>query len=344
MTGLTTIFKGDTEPAAQDDGKLLDLFRNRVELKKEFAALRKEQYRLQDRLKEEQGASARVQQKLDHLENLLLDPEWVHNVAVFFQLKRIGIRCRSKLERFAEQLKQQREQRLHGKVLDAWNAERLEDIERAQTRLDKHRHALQLLEDRLQSERHNLATMNGVTRLLRRKEFEAGIAGIEAEIEAGRARDRVLSAELERIQNLTPPDPEGLDIQAKRSVNYMILSFCQHLYLHYADDDLASLIRGASEKSVGAVNYGDKAACDEVLALVEARGDNIESAEDFAGVIRQRANLIADRAMFRGDDDTVPVSASVSTVFDIDGNGRIRKLDVNLLGENYFGVSKVLSR
>ena len=56
-------------------------------------------------------ATARLQQKLDHLEELLLDPDWAANVVVFYQLRSLALRCQRKLAKFAEQLKQQREQR-----------------------------------------------------------------------------------------------------------------------------------------------------------------------------------------------------------------------------------------
>ena len=106
MTSLTGLFKAVPEET-QDNDKLVDLFRNRAELKKEFAAQRNEKYQLQDRVKQHEGATARVQQKMDHLESLLLDREWVHNVVVFYQLRRLAAHCRAKVERFAEELKQQ---------------------------------------------------------------------------------------------------------------------------------------------------------------------------------------------------------------------------------------------
>jgi len=113
VTNLTGLFKTEPEET-RDNDKLVDLFRNRAELKKEFAALRDEKYQLQDRIKEHEGATARAQQQLDHLENLLSDREWVHSVVAFYQLRRLAAKCSAKLSKFAEQLKQQREQRAHG--------------------------------------------------------------------------------------------------------------------------------------------------------------------------------------------------------------------------------------
>ena len=67
MTSRTAIFGAVSEPETRQE-KLVELFRNRAELKKEFAELRKEKYRLEKRIREQHGATARIVQKLEHLE------------------------------------------------------------------------------------------------------------------------------------------------------------------------------------------------------------------------------------------------------------------------------------
>ena len=121
MSSLTAIF-GSSAEKEQDSEKLMDLYWNRAELKKEFAGMRKEQFRLQDKIKKQDAMIARGRQQLDHLEGLLSDPLWVHNVVVHFQLRGLSGRCQKKLASFAEQLKQQREQKQHESLLGEWYA------------------------------------------------------------------------------------------------------------------------------------------------------------------------------------------------------------------------------
>ena len=343
MTGLTGLFKAVPE-VVEDNDKLVDLFRNRAELKKEFAALRDEKYQLQDRIKQHEGATARVQQKMDHLESLLLDPEWVHNVVTFYQLRRLAAHCNGKLSRFAEELKQQREQRVHKKTMDAWNEQRDVQAASIESEIGEHRLQVQLLEDQLQSERHKLTTMNGVSKMFNGRALETEINLIVARIDAGQAREQELLQGLEKVHNKNPPDHGGLDYATKRSINFMILSFAQQLYLHFAEDNLAELAKEASEKSVGAINYGTKSECDEIIERIEKRWDSMENVSAFADVLQHRALLIAQQAMFRDDDEVIPAAGTVATVFAIDANGVVREKDANLLGGNYFGLSKVLSR
>ena len=343
MTSLTELFRAHPEEG-QDNDKLVDLFRNRAELKKEFAALRNEKYQLLDRIKQHQGATARVQQKMDHLESLLLDRDWVHNVVAFYQLRRLAAHCNSKLKRFAEQLKQQREQRIQQQAVSDWNEQRDGRVSEIEKLVSEKRLKNQLLEDQLQSVRHKFKTMNGVTKMFRGRDLEGEINGIAAKIELGQAKEAELLNSMREVQNLAPPDHAGLDNATKRSINCMILAFVQQLYLHFEDDNLAAMAKEASEKSVGAINYGTKYECDEIIQRIEKRWDSMESVIDSADVLQTRAKLIAEHAKFRGDTDVVPAPGSVATVYAIDRNGVVKEKDANLLGDNYFGVAKVLSR
>lgn len=343
MASLTRKFKTADEPAPETD-KLVDLFRNRSELKKEFAALRDEKYRLEDRVKEHRGAIERVQQKLNHLEALLLDPEWVHNVVTFYQLRRLAAHCEARLERFAEQLKQQREKRILDKALAAWQGELDEQRQRLRQRLGDQRIGLQTIEDELHTQRQALETMGGLSKLMKGKSCTASIEDTESRLAAAQAEEAELLQALEKIDAAEPPPHEGLDIAAKRSINFMILSFAQQLYLDYWEDNLAAMAKEASDKSVGAVNYGSKRDCDEILERLAARREELEQREPDTGILQERAKQIARHAMFRGDDEAVPTSSSVATVFDIMANSAISRIDANLLGENYFKLAAVLSR
>ena len=344
MSGLSGIFKPVDEPEEQDTDKLVDLFRNRAELKKEFAALRNEKYSHDDRIKEHRGSIERVQQKLNHLEALLLDPEWVHNVVTFYQLRRLAAHCETRLARFAEQLKRQREKRIQDKVLGAWQEQVNQQRTDVDARIGEHRLQLQRLEDQLQAERHKLSTMGGFSKLMNGKAQSESVEEIEASVAAAQAREMELLLDLERIENAPAPPHEGLDIAAKRSINFMILSYAQQLFIDYYDDNLAGLAKEASDKSVGAVNYGSKLDCDEILERVTRRKEEVEQGEVSTELLQSRARLIAKHALFRNDDDVVPAPGTVATVFEVSANGVVSQFDANLLGENYFGVATVLSR
>jgi len=345
VTSLTAIFgNSDEKPDEEQSEKLLQLYWNRAELKKDFAGLREEQHKLQERVKHHEGAAARVQQKLEHLERLLLDPEWVYNVIIYYQLRHLNMSCQGKLEKFAEQLKQQREQREHKQLLGNWNEDRSCEATAIENKIGEHRMQVQLLEDRLQSERHRLSTMSGLLKIFRRRSLTASLDDLAASIDAALHEEEALLLQYEEVQNREPPDTRGLNIPTKRLINFMILAFAQQLYLHYSEDGLAGMAKEAGDKSVGAINYGSKHDCDTIIERVQERVDSLEKATDFADILQQRAKLIAEKAIFRGDDDAVPVSGTVSTVYAITDTGVIKQKDANLLGENYWDLTNIVSR
>jgi hypothetical protein len=343
LSSLAAIFGGSAEKT-QDSEKLLHLYWNRAELKKQFAGMRKEQFKLKDRIKQQEGATARLQQKLDHLEALLIDPEWAGNAVVFYQLRGLALHCQRKLSKFAEQLKQQREQRQHNQLLVAWNEERSREAGEVELELVATREFVQRVEKQLQNERDRLTSMSGFLKIFRRRTINATLDNLAKQITTASGREQSLLQRLDEIKNRKPPENQGLDVATKRSINFMILSFAQQLLLLFADDDLATMAKEASEKSVGAINYGNRAECEQLLARIRKRAEMIDRSSDFATVLQQRAKLIGEAALFRNDGDAVPLVGSVSSVFDIGADGSLSKSDVNILGENYWGIAKVLSR
>lgn len=344
MTSLTAIFGKSEEKPQEDNEKLQELFRNRAELKKEFADLRNEKFRLQELIKQQEGATARVHQQLNHLEQSLLDPEWVYSVIIHYQLEHLNRRCESKLAKFAEQLKQQREHKQNSQLLDTWRAACLKEAKAIEGQIGEQRLQIQMLEDRLQAEQHRLITMSGFMRFFRRRSITTEIDKIAAGIDTAQQSEEQLLMSFEEIQNRQPPDTLGLDIPTKRLINFMIIAFAQHMYLHFRPDGLVGQAKEASDKSVGAVNYGGKKECDRIVSRIQKRLQAFDNAKDFADILRQRAKLIAEKALFNGDNDAVPASGSVATVYEITSRGAIREVDANLLGEDYWNVSGIVSR
>jgi hypothetical protein len=337
------MFRNETTGGREQD-KLVDLFRNRAELKKEFAVLRDEKYKLQDRVKQIVGETARVEQKLDHVENLLLDPDWVLNIAAFYQLRALARRCAQKLQRFAEQLKQQHEKQQHSEVLAVWGRQRREKQAVVERKIGEHRMTMQLLEDQLESERHHLKGMGKFMKWFGRRAVAREIQNIGERIAAGQVQDEELLKELQSIANMEQPTQRGLEVGMKRSINIKILCFAQQLYLQFDDEKLLQLAKEASQKGVGTVKYGSNQVCVQILAALErARRDNQFSAAD-ADMLKKRLVLISQCAEYQGAEDAVPMPASVAKVFAFDAAGEVTETDANILGDNYFSIGKVLSR
>jgi len=343
LSSLTAIF-GSNGEKSQDSEKLMDLYWNRAELKKAFAGMRQEKFELQDKIKTQKGVSARLQQKIGHLEELLTDPMWAHNVVVFYQLRGLGLQCEQKLAKFAEQLKQQREQKRHSSLMVDWNEQRKKEAQAIKLQLLEQRDASLQLEQRLQFEQRRLISMNGFTRLFRGRSCMKLIDSLADDIEAAVVQERMFREMHSEIEKRQPPDHQGLEIPSKRGINLMIIAFAQQLYIHFSETGIARLIKEASEKSVGSVNYGTQFECGQLLSRISKSASEIDQGTDMADVLQKSARMLSDIAKFPSDADAVPIAGTVATVFRIDSNGMVRESEENLLGENYWDLSTVLSR
>jgi hypothetical protein len=347
LTSLTAIFGSSTEKPGDNEmesDKLLNLYWNRAELKKEFAELRSEKFQLHERIKEHEGATARIQQKLEQLESLLLDPASVYSTITHFQLRSLNHKCQSKVAKFAEQLKRQREQKLQSQLVEDWHSRRSLEAKGIERKIGEQRLQAQMLEDRLQAERHRLATMSGFIKIFRGRSLTASLDQIAARIDAAQSNEGLLISELARIQDRDPPDTQGLDVATKRLINFMILAFAQQQFLVLRENDMASLAKEAGEKSVGAINYGDRRSCEELLAKIKERRNALAARNDGANELKSRAKMIAECATFADENDAVPEAPSVSSLFEFDDSGRVKKSQLDLLGENFWNLAGVMSR
>ena len=151
--------------------KAVDLFRNRAELKKEFAALRNEKFQLQDRIKEHQGATSGCSKNSITLRHCCSTRSGCTTSSSFTSCG-AWLRMRGKLARFAEQLKQQREEKRHSKAAGSLEKQRDSEAAESSSKIGEQRMQAQMLEDQLQAERHKLTTMSGFHKMFRGRSQE----------------------------------------------------------------------------------------------------------------------------------------------------------------------------
>src|SRR3954470_19215820 len=104
-------FRQGEQSVDEEDDRVMALFRNRAELKKAHGELREEIYRLKDRVKQQEGATQRVQEMLSALEQRLGAQESGYPALVFYQLRGLWQLGRELIEQFVADLSKQIEER-----------------------------------------------------------------------------------------------------------------------------------------------------------------------------------------------------------------------------------------
>jgi hypothetical protein len=292
----------DQEPAEQ----LLKLYWNRADVKRELKSLRRERFDLLDKLKEQEGAIVRAQEQLEGLERLLTNPLAAANAMVYFQLRHLWRVGAQRLEQFARELQAQREKRERSQLQEAELAKRRRRLDAIRERLaalaDKRRTAADE-QARLEAK---LKDMNGLIRLFRGTALRRQIAGIAAGRSMLDEKVEEMRALSEKIQGEPLPEPEELSLESRRLINVAVIALAQHLFVHFAEHDLASLAKTATERAVGDMKFGDRRDCDRMVERIREKLEELKQQKTFADQVKRRTDLLLNEAKYRSDTDSVP--------------------------------------
>src|SRR5215468_399507 len=111
------------EVPLEEDHRVLALFRNRAELKKAYGDLQEETFRLKDLVKQQEGATQRVQEMLDTLEGRLGSADTAYGALVFYQLRHLWQSGRELVTAFVADLTRQQDERERRAHLAQHNAQ-----------------------------------------------------------------------------------------------------------------------------------------------------------------------------------------------------------------------------
>lgn len=344
MAGFA-IRRNDENSAAEED-RLLKLFRNRSELKKEFEKLRQSGEKLKKQLEAQEGETLRSQQQLRQLEGMLAHPVLAANASVFYQLRGIWDHCHRKLVKLRENLLAHRRDQEIKLELNRFNATRNAALSAIKRQVDDARTQYEKFKDEhdeLQSER---LRAKGFWNYFKRREINrkletAGVSSNAAKVVLKECMEQV------RLKEETPPPEFGeLSIEGRRSINLMLISIAQELFLYFSKHKVSKLARDASVREVKDVNYGDINACREMNIHIDKCLRKLPSGQELVASARLRAAQLEKSASYRQDSDTVPVAGSFAQIpvdFADQENTRSRQtVNVNVLADDYWDIYSIL--
>ncbi len=338
------------EVPLEEDHRVLALFRNRAELKKAYGDLQEETFRLKDLVKQQEGATQRVQEMLDTLEGRLGLAETAYPALVFYQLRRLWQTGRELLSAFLADLVRQQEERERRAHLAQHNRQQFARRQSAEGEL----HAAQAL----QAEgRTQLAALEGeratLTRLwhyFRRRALERRIGAAQVALAGADASVAQAQERVEEIARETPPEFPGLSLQSRRSINLAVIAcaevLCQRLT--GLKTPLVELARRAIGRREPGNDYGTPKEC--VLLMGEiARAHRLLGERDgLAGEIRERGERLKAVARYRGPKDTAPLveclAPSEGDVLAVPADGSAAARVPNVLAEDTWDLFRVLLR
>jgi len=326
------------ELPAHEDRRVVALFRNRAELKKSFGELQDEVYRLKDRIKQQEGATSRVQDMLESLETRLGSGEGAYPALVFYQLRALwqsGRQLLTQLERDLSRQQDERERRTHvaeyNRQIFAKREELAAALRSAEAIAASARERLSLLQGKR-------VQLNRLWHYFKRRELEQRLLPArrevaDADIAVGAAR-----VAHEQLASETPPEFPGLSLESRRAINLAIIAYAEVLCLRLAKSPLISLAKDAASHREVRDDYGTREQCEKLIAgIVKAHAAfqvRCPPAE-----LKERTDRLRVTARYRHPQDTTPTPESLSLATAQDP---VRP--PNVLGEDLFDLFRVMLR
>src|SRR5262245_30604198 len=102
LDSLRKRVQGASDPA--EDERLLQLYWNRAELKKEFSRLQDSNYNLLQQLKKQETAHGQTRERLQQLEEFLGNPDNGATVLVYYQLRALWLLASKRVTELRQEL------------------------------------------------------------------------------------------------------------------------------------------------------------------------------------------------------------------------------------------------
>jgi hypothetical protein len=344
-----TFLKGGAEggSASADEERLMQLFQNRAGLKKAYADLKDEFHLLRDRLKQQEGATIRIQEQMDALGDLLGDPKTGFGALVFFQLRALWKACHQQLSTFAADLTRQQEARevaKHKADVDAEKNARLADadlrLRSAAAEADQQRR-------HLAEEQQEIARLTAFWHYFKRRRRLKALELLRNHVVSADAAVGDLHSERSAIENEQSPEFPGLSLAARRNINLAIISYAELLCEHADAYGLAARAKEAVARRVHEMNFGSRQDCENYMQRVQKAQAAVVGQKQIGSLVRVKLERLRASCEYRNTADTVPTADSLSppvTELDFDKPKPTPANTWNVLAEDYWDLYTLLLR
>jgi hypothetical protein len=303
---------GNHKPAddAPEDGRVVELFRSRAELRKQHEELHATMQRMRDRLKQQEAATQRVQEMFESLEARLESADSGLSTLVFYHLRALWHDGRGIIAQLVQELaaKQQDRERkafaLEGNRRQFAQRQALEQqLRQAESNIVAARQALAACDARLKKLDKWWHRWQRPKVLAHRPALQAAVETADGGLQAARAR-------VEQLDKAGAGEFPGISVESKRAINIAAIACAEVLCLRLAKTNLVAMARAAMSRREANEYYGDLAACVAFMGDVVKARNLLKQRSGITQDVAQRSERLRATAAYLSDLDTVPIPES----------------------------------
>ncbi len=334
-------FRAERNAVGSEEERLMQLFQNRAGLKKAYADLQDEFHLMRDRLKQQEGATARVQDQLDALAELLADPRTGYSALVFFQLRSLWKTCNQRLTGFAADLSRRQQERESAAFLDQCAEERARRLAAADERVNDARAQADESRGRGSAVEAEQARLGAIWHYFKRRELQRSLHGLRTETAAADARVRDLLVVRGGIVD-EPAEPfPGISLAARRTINLAVIAYAELLCEEVDAYGVAAKAKEALARRVHEMSFGSRTDCEGYMQRIQKAIAAVSAQKQVNAAVKLRLDRLRGICDYRNPADTVPTADSLTAN---GGAGRPATPGWNVLAEDYWDVYSVLLR
>ncbi len=344
LSNIRQLLPGARQP--EQDERLLQLFWNRAELKKELTRLQDERIKLLEQIRNQETATARAKEHVQVIEEYLGNPEIAVHALVYFQLRAVWRTGAARVARFAGQLTQQqtdREQRRQVIEFDQTRRRELADFDR---RIEDARSRADMLEAQLKLMDAKLTAMRGFWNYFRRRRLMEEIEAERSQWDQAVTLVTDLSDDRANLEETPPPEFLGISIDGRRVVNTAVIAYAQQLVTGLAAGGVAMLAKETTSKRLFDVRYGSPTECARLMTQLRDALAMLKDENENLGGLKERTDAVHATASYRSDADTVPLTDSIGALpmptAPVSGLETANRAGVNVLVDDYWDLYQSL--
>jgi hypothetical protein len=333
--------------ASPDEERLMQLFQNRAGLKKAYADLKDEFHLLRDRLKQQEGATIRIQEQMDALGDLLGDPKTGFGALVFFQLRALWKTCHQQLSTFAADLTRQQEAREVAKHKADVEGEKSARLADADQRLQAASAAANEQRRLLAEAQAEIGRLTAFWHYFRRRRRLKSLESLRSQLVVADQAVGDLHAERSAIEVEGSLEFPGLSLAARRNINLAIIGYAELLCEHADAFGLAARAKEAVARRVHEMIFGSRADCESYMQRVQKAQLAVANQKQITGMVRAKLERLRATCEYRNSEDTVPTADSLSppvTDLEFDKPKAASVNTWNVLAEDYWDLFTLLLR
>lgn len=337
------LFRSERSPASAEEERLMQLFQNRAGLKKAYADLQDEFHLMRDRLKQQEGATIRIQEQLDALGELLADPRSGYSALVFYQLRALWKTCHQRLAAFAAELSRQQEERESAKFREQCAGQRAARLAAADDRLREARLQADGQRTRLSAGESEYGRLGAFWHYFRRRELQKSLQALRAEVASADALVRDLQGERNAIVTEAAEAFPGISLAARRTINLAIIGYAELLCEHVDAYGVAARAKEAVARRVHEMSFGERAECESCMQRIQKAIAAATGQTKVNSAVKSKLERLRAICEYRNPADTVPTADSLAA-----GRAAAAKpaapTSWNVLAEDYWDLYTVLLR